>query len=947
MQKGLVGFFVSFISSHVPDKSFANLLVKKMMRMKPVQAIIIKTMCKLEPIINEEIIHIQTNKSPKSSNSLGRTSKLINLSRDVKNLMNNFENIQGKISGMLNIVDSIDFTVDQAPAVIVKDQEPSELEIFLSAIVKKKRITNDEIDEIRDDVWSKHMDVEKMMKVEMEKYYINLNAIGSKCFYKIASVKQKAGLKIKSLEEELACTWLDFRIRLDRSQMLYEDFLSQQQESKILEDNIIHEDTEMPILDYNSAIQKVKNLFTVRRILEKRKAQDDKIVAGLNNKIEILTEKFKDVREMNGKFIENLASISFCLDLLVGKANFPGSVKEKIVKYIQKQKCQKLETLFKIEEIFESYSVETVSNKFNQLKEGIATVSHSIRDENIKIKLSKLIIESKLSEIDKAQTLKNIQIPKPSVLRKGKIQSKAVVRKESPKEKTRESALDEMKKAMRNIDDEIKRSDKIVNESIAESFLPIRYEEPLIYVKPASRRADRGGMQGILSINSENLSRSEVLSTQCEEIHREDKEIQVGTRGKDGEVQADFEIYKVLMGSLNKISKDKKKIEVSDLDQMLIQAVLNLASEKNDFSGQTDKEAGILDTSTPNNSIIRGLMSRVKTLKYDKSIVKKPKISTEPNVVDNLIIKKIFKPVKNDFKLFKTEIKEKKENKEEDEDPENSFKNQKALINTQPISKFEEKFKKADQSFDQSKAAEKKKSILESLRKSSKSTDPVTQANEEYRKEFELQMQINGLKKVNFEEIQSLWEEVINRRILEGETDKISIYLRGYLGTERFESEKQRVISMFESSKQIGKSNYLKLKPKLPKNNHFYRWENLMRKVFTRQALKFESLIDQSDSPSDIVFKAAKYLKFVMFRLDKKPFTKPEPIIPDYENRIVYRSEQWSLNSVSLTPVEGRKSSKKSRLLKKKHGTERFLRHKSPFPDKFQSDTSKLPYIKS
>ena len=70
--------------------------------MKIVQKIVIKAMCKLEPIINEEIILLKTpSKSPKSSN-IAQKSKLLLLSQDAKNLMNNFENIQGKISSMLN-----------------------------------------------------------------------------------------------------------------------------------------------------------------------------------------------------------------------------------------------------------------------------------------------------------------------------------------------------------------------------------------------------------------------------------------------------------------------------------------------------------------------------------------------------------------------------------------------------------------------------------------------------------------------------------------------------------------------------------------------------------------------------------------------------------------------------------------------------------------------------
>ena len=153
LQKSLISFFVSFISSHNSDSFLTEQLIKKMLKLKSVQKIIIKTMCKLEPIINEEMLILKSPKSQKSSNPLMRKSKLLLLSQDVKNLMNNYENIQGKISSMLNIVDSIDFHVDHTPSIQEhKIDPPRELVVFLSSILRKKRITNQEIEEISEEV---------------------------------------------------------------------------------------------------------------------------------------------------------------------------------------------------------------------------------------------------------------------------------------------------------------------------------------------------------------------------------------------------------------------------------------------------------------------------------------------------------------------------------------------------------------------------------------------------------------------------------------------------------------------------------------------------------------------------------------------------------------------------------------------------------------------------
>ena len=65
--------------------------------------------------------------------------------------------------------------------------------------------------------------------------------------------------------------------------MVYEDMISQQYEIQIYEESIIGQSHESNIKDYNTAMQKIKNLFAVRKILEKRKLHDEKIINGLNN----------------------------------------------------------------------------------------------------------------------------------------------------------------------------------------------------------------------------------------------------------------------------------------------------------------------------------------------------------------------------------------------------------------------------------------------------------------------------------------------------------------------------------------------------------------------------------------------------------------------------------------------------------------------------------------
>ena len=384
------------------------------------------------------------------------------------------------------------------------------------------------------------MEVEKMLKVEMEKYYCELHVIQNKYFYRLSDIKTKSGVKIKQLEDEIQRTWTVFREKLDRANMLYEDKQSQENEVHLAEEEVLNEDNDVQPKDYNTVVQKIKSLFTVRKILEKRRAQDEKIMTGLNNKIKVLTDKFNDMKDMNHKLIENSSSLSFCLESVINKLSIPATVKEKCLKYINKQKCQKLEGLFRVEEIFESYSMETVSNKFDELKEGIVTVSQAIKDENVKIKISKLINESKLDEVDKTVALKNIVPPKPLIAKKGKAKT-GVVNKQLSKDLSKEikpkqeSALELLKKNMGSIEDEVKLSEKIMDDTIFEIINntnqvfnePAKENDTITRHKTGTRTRNFNKKFTETSPKiSESQSRNDYFTFQSEEVKKDDKETQ-------------------------------------------------------------------------------------------------------------------------------------------------------------------------------------------------------------------------------------------------------------------------------------------------------------------------------------------------------------------------------------------------------------------------------------
>ena len=121
--KGFITFLVSFISSHSENPKTSDALVKRMMRMKNVQKIIIDTMSQLSSIIYQEILSIENIKTTTYYKIPPKNSKLLNLAEDVKNILNNYIFIQSKVSDMRQIIDNFDEHIEPFKDVMGKVQE--------------------------------------------------------------------------------------------------------------------------------------------------------------------------------------------------------------------------------------------------------------------------------------------------------------------------------------------------------------------------------------------------------------------------------------------------------------------------------------------------------------------------------------------------------------------------------------------------------------------------------------------------------------------------------------------------------------------------------------------------------------------------------------------------------------------------------------------------------
>lgn len=944
LPKGLISLFASFIASQTTDEEESKKLVRKMMSLKSVQSIIIKAMYRLEPILNDELSHLRNPTSARSSSNPVRQTRLLVLSNSIKHQLQNFLTIQEKISSVLNLVDNIDFSVDPLPPNEVKEKDaPNDLVNFLSKMSAKTQISNYEIEEISDNTWNKHMEVEKMLKVEMQKYYMYLDGLENKYFQRNLGIKYKACIKIEKLELELKATWDHFRVMVDRASMSFEDMLSNEYEITAGEQNILDQNNspELQVKDYSSAVAKIKSLFTVRKILEKRKEQNDRLISGLNSKLSILNQKILELTRTNLNLIENCSSLSWCLEFIFNRSEMPEAVKKKALKLLEKQKCTKLEALFKIDQILEKYSVETVSKKFEELKEGLTTVSNSLKDENVKIKLSRLINESRLEEIDKTDTLRHIKVANSAPISftkpRGKGRKDLIPQKEIVK---KESYLDKMRREMMSINEEMQETDKQIEEMIAQNQILTNSSLLELVQKPKSRGSN------VKTVNKSSLSpksqksmiRTEGSSNTYEElikeaeIMKESKYTQYENKRTDVSTQMGLVLFEKLLDLVNRFRaklKNTEKMKPSEVENFIFEACKRLLKEKSEKFVQTDKDPSPFEFSSPSSSLIRGIMSKVKNPKSDK--VFKHKDPLNPNFSDNLIITKLSKKEEN---VFKTQILEVEDDHEKNSTnwpkppPPLLVKPSTSTTPSANLTTFLKNYSRVTSS----KLVELSESITGRQTR-------LELASEHYKKEFALQAQLRGIKKMSFEDIQTIWEEVINRRILDGEKDKISVYLRGYLGTDKYEAEKAKIIALMQDE-SLNKKEFIS--KGIAKLNVLKRWETFMFKLFEKKSFSFKSIIDAGDSPREILFKVARNLKFVKHRLRGRSSAegtkkKPEPLI-------YYSSDKWSLNSTSVSPMESIRKSSRMILNKKKIYPR--LMAKTPVKEKVVNvEPEKLPFI--
>jgi hypothetical protein len=793
-------------------------------------------MSQLSSIIYQEILSIENIKTTTYFKIPPKNSKLLTLAEDVKNIMNNYIFIQSKVSDMREIIDNFDEHIELPDESISSDPLFTSAYHFLSAIPPNQVMTNNEIEEISNELWSKQLEVETMLKIEVKKLRQFQDSIENRYFYKNDFLKTKAGLKIRALEMEKVKIREEFLQEINGIQMFYEEIISLENEKNLNEEKRINKLFDpYSIKDLPEAIAKIKELLGIKLIYEKKRTKDEKLIKGLNTKLQLLIDSYSDLSEKHEKLEENFEELKKNHEILVESSNLL-SPKNKDRPRISKQESLKFDPI-RPEVIFAEFPLKKSENLID------VKVLNKPRNESIRISRA----ESRTEKSRRSSPRKKLRTATPA----GRSNFPAFQQLQKTQER-QENAIKEFKQALFVIDENFKKTNKALTENLEElvgSNLDIEIQNE------SKNLAGRGGFENrqfwpvssqghqvvngkisveipgvLLSNSTKSLELEEQKGTELKST--QEKETQMQQIQANQSVQTSSKLFSTLL-SLFKSHKTNQKLSgksENDLDLLISQVFLTFLTETKDSSSQCEKESvEPIELKMSSNELIKGLLNRKTRGTYFKA---------ESEVKEDSIIEKIIKiPVFSGQKI--EEIKENQINQ-------------------------------------------------------------LVLATQEYKKEFVIQTQLRGFKKLELENIQTLWGDIINRRISDGEQDKISVYLRGLLGTANFEKEKQSVIEMIESSKLQNFSNQSKVKKnheKVMKN-----WVKIMTALFCSKLSVFTETLSTVESPTEKLFEVAKKIKFVRHRLvrtAKTPTRKHEVDMFGFD-----KSDKWIVRSITPTLVE-------------------------------------------
>lgn len=184
-------------------------------------------------------------------------------------------------------------------------------------------------------------------------------------------------------------------------------------------------------------------------------------------------------------------------------------------------------------------------------------------------------------------------------------------------------------------------------------------------------------------------------------------------------------------------------------------------------------------------------------------------------------------------------------------------------------------------------------------------------AYEEYKAEFKIEARRLGIKKIEVKDAAKIWQIVIRRRLREGEGDDISVYLRGFQGTDKFDSEIDEIIDLLASHK---KNDLIQKIQRLPGRIHtmqeeqqqihkqrkplvLSRWRDLILKVSANYARKIGRHQNLNCNLLEVWYEMARNIRYVADRIAKLSDIGFPHLLHKYEKKSSDTHKGWNVSN--------------------------------------------------
>ncbi|CAG9332330.1 unnamed protein product [Blepharisma stoltei] len=382
-------------------------IAKRILKEKKAQKIILSAFVKLYPYMSGEIAKFQKRKTQTKNKKIDEAEleQQIFIERSGSLFLNNYRLIQQQVASLKTMI-AKESNKDEAEAEKNLNENNKKgsfhndrIVSLLTEITKIQPITMGEFQEISNEAWSRHMELEKLLREEVKKYEYKFNRVDAKYMYKFNWIKEKAGVKIDKLEKTIEENWEKYRVDIDRVAMTLEDEYSIQNENYAKEESEIARIITEEGIDLESMGTKYKEILSVKRILEKKLTQAEKIIKGLDGKLRTAFQTLRNLEQQNSSHFAKMKMLTTCFLLLIDKSRLISDHKEKCRMCIAEERYDVLEKLFLEGEVLESPLQEFLIKRLYDVREALGILSLATNEEATRMRVSKILNELRVDNI--------------------------------------------------------------------------------------------------------------------------------------------------------------------------------------------------------------------------------------------------------------------------------------------------------------------------------------------------------------------------------------------------------------------------------------------------------------------------------------------------------------------------------------------------------------------